>query len=165
MSGVLTMRCGTWQMETKWSLKIFISCPHSSHKTLLKEREDNLLFSKMLSFGNLNLKVIFITMKMTTLVNWKSNLTKYKFNNTPPTALILKAKSCSLVLLQPLTVVSICTWHDPSGIILPCLIFECWIQKSVWHSEIWIGDFQACTPSYSTVVVLLYIIYDFHLQN
>ena len=55
----------------------------SSHKTLLKEREDNLLFSKMLSFGNLNLKVIFITMKMTTLVNWKSNLTKYKFNKYP----------------------------------------------------------------------------------
>ena len=54
----------------------------SSHKTLLKEREDNLLFSKMLSLGNLNLKVIFITMKMTTLVNWKSNLTKYKFSNT-----------------------------------------------------------------------------------
>ena len=51
----------------------------------------------MLSFGNLNLKVIFITMKMTTLVNWKSNLTKYKFSNPTAAELILKAKSLSRI--------------------------------------------------------------------
>ena len=80
MSGSLTMRCGTWQMETKWSLKIFISCPHI--KLFLKREKTICYFQKFWSFGNLNLKVIFITMKMTTLVNWKSNFTKYKFSNT-----------------------------------------------------------------------------------